>query len=386
MLAGEFVGDVEDLAPVLPDDLRPRVLVAGQAALNRARRWRRVLEKYLPQAVSWRADRTTFFRRTGPRLRAMIAGSLVPATPASTAPATTEPATAAADRDRRRRRDALLRLRRRRRFARPTRARRRARRLPARDPLRAEGQLVARHRAPAQGAGRQRRRQLDGRGRHRAALRVSPGQIMFTGVGKSADELVARHRARAQDDQRRVAGRARSARSAGAGPADHGPGRVARQSGHRRAQPSAHLDRAQDQQVRRADRRARPRSSARFAGGRARARGRAQPHRLADHRLDPLLRAARAAVDLAAALVADGVPLRHVDFGGGVGISYDGAPAIDPAEYARALVEIVRPSGLTASIGARPRAGGPGRSAADAQSSTSSISKVRGSSSCSTPA
>src|SRR5688572_4461877 len=34
------------------------------------------------------ADRTTFFRRTGPRLRAMIAGSSVPATPATTAPAT----------------------------------------------------------------------------------------------------------------------------------------------------------------------------------------------------------------------------------------------------------------------------------------------------------
>ena len=34
VLAGELVGDVEDLAPVLPDDLRPRVLVAGQAALD----------------------------------------------------------------------------------------------------------------------------------------------------------------------------------------------------------------------------------------------------------------------------------------------------------------------------------------------------------------
>lgn len=66
--------------------------------------------------------------------------------------------------------------------------------------------------------------------------------------------------------------------------------------------------------------------------------------------LDPLLRAARAAVDLAVALVADGVPLRHVDFGGGVGISYDGTPAIDPAEYGARLVDIVRPSGLTALV------------------------------------
>jgi diaminopimelate decarboxylase len=66
--------------------------------------------------------------------------------------------------------------------------------------------------------------------------------------------------------------------------------------------------------------------------------------------LDPLLRAARAAVDLAMALRAEGVGLRHVDFGGGVGISYDGTPGIDPAEYSARLVDIVRPSGLTALI------------------------------------
>jgi diaminopimelate decarboxylase len=66
--------------------------------------------------------------------------------------------------------------------------------------------------------------------------------------------------------------------------------------------------------------------------------------------IDPLLRAARAAVHFAVAMRAEGVPLRHVDFGGGVGISYDGSPSVDPAEYARALVEIVRPSGFTALV------------------------------------
>ena len=66
--------------------------------------------------------------------------------------------------------------------------------------------------------------------------------------------------------------------------------------------------------------------------------------------LDPLLRAAKAAVDLAMALRADGVPLQHVDFGGGVGISYDGLPGIDAAEYGKKLVEIMRPTGLTALI------------------------------------
>jgi diaminopimelate decarboxylase len=66
--------------------------------------------------------------------------------------------------------------------------------------------------------------------------------------------------------------------------------------------------------------------------------------------LEPLLRAARAAVDLATALQAEGIGLRHVDFGGGVGISYDGTPAIDSADYGARLVEIVRPSGLTALV------------------------------------
>ena len=66
--------------------------------------------------------------------------------------------------------------------------------------------------------------------------------------------------------------------------------------------------------------------------------------------LEPLLRAAGAAVDLATALRAEGVPLQHIDFGGGIGISYDGTPAIDAAEYGRRLVEIVRPSGLSALV------------------------------------
>jgi diaminopimelate decarboxylase len=66
--------------------------------------------------------------------------------------------------------------------------------------------------------------------------------------------------------------------------------------------------------------------------------------------LEPLLAAARAAVDLAIGLTREGVPLQHVDFGGGIGISYDGLPAVDAAEYARHLVHIVRPSALTALV------------------------------------
>ena len=66
--------------------------------------------------------------------------------------------------------------------------------------------------------------------------------------------------------------------------------------------------------------------------------------------LEPLVRAASAAVDMAKALVGEGIPLRHVDFGGGLGISYDGAPPLDPADYVRRLVGLVRPTGLSALI------------------------------------
>jgi len=54
--------------------------------------------------------------------------------------------------------------------------------------------------------------------------------------------------------------------------------------------------------------------------------------------LDPLIRAAEAVSALGRALLADGVPLEQLDFGGGLGISYDGAPVPDAGDYVRALV------------------------------------------------
>ncbi len=66
--------------------------------------------------------------------------------------------------------------------------------------------------------------------------------------------------------------------------------------------------------------------------------------------LEPLRRAAAAVVDLTRELADDGVRLEHLDLGGGLGIAYDGAdgeqpPAVDA--YAEALVETVRPTGLS---------------------------------------
>ena len=62
--------------------------------------------------------------------------------------------------------------------------------------------------------------------------------------------------------------------------------------------------------------------------------------------LEPLARAARAIVDLALALRAEGIHIDHVDLGGGLGVSYDGSPVPTAADYAAALLPAVRDSGL----------------------------------------
>lgn len=62
--------------------------------------------------------------------------------------------------------------------------------------------------------------------------------------------------------------------------------------------------------------------------------------------LDPLRRAAELAVDLALQLRRAGVGLTHLDLGGGLGIAYDGSPVPQVQEYAATLLGAVKPSGL----------------------------------------
>jgi diaminopimelate decarboxylase len=62
--------------------------------------------------------------------------------------------------------------------------------------------------------------------------------------------------------------------------------------------------------------------------------------------VEPLARAASALVQLAREIGDDGVPIEHLDLGGGLGVSYDGSRAPTAAEYAACLVPIVRESGL----------------------------------------
>ncbi len=62
--------------------------------------------------------------------------------------------------------------------------------------------------------------------------------------------------------------------------------------------------------------------------------------------LDPIERSAEAVVALARHLAGLGIGVEHLDFGGGVGIAYDGGTAPDPSEYVRRLVGAAGTSGF----------------------------------------
>jgi diaminopimelate decarboxylase len=61
---------------------------------------------------------------------------------------------------------------------------------------------------------------------------------------------------------------------------------------------------------------------------------------------EPLRRAAGALVSLAIALRDDGFALEHVDLGGGLGIAYEGRPMITAGEYADAVLPELRRAGI----------------------------------------
>ncbi len=63
--------------------------------------------------------------------------------------------------------------------------------------------------------------------------------------------------------------------------------------------------------------------------------------------LGPLCEAARKVAGLATTLRAEGFPLAHLDLGGGLGIVYDDGSVPSYEAFARALVDVARPTGLT---------------------------------------
>ena len=62
--------------------------------------------------------------------------------------------------------------------------------------------------------------------------------------------------------------------------------------------------------------------------------------------LEPLRRAAESLVSLALELRDDGFLLEHVDLGGGLGIAYEGRPIVSPADYAAAVIPELRRGGI----------------------------------------
>ena len=62
--------------------------------------------------------------------------------------------------------------------------------------------------------------------------------------------------------------------------------------------------------------------------------------------LDPVRRTAATIADFAGALRDDGIALEHLDLGGGLGISYDGGPVPDVRDYADAILDAVTATGL----------------------------------------
>jgi diaminopimelate decarboxylase len=63
--------------------------------------------------------------------------------------------------------------------------------------------------------------------------------------------------------------------------------------------------------------------------------------------MEPLKHAASALVGLARQLAIDGLSIEHLDIGGGLGVSYDGAPVPGARDYADAVLPILRESGLS---------------------------------------
>ena len=66
--------------------------------------------------------------------------------------------------------------------------------------------------------------------------------------------------------------------------------------------------------------------------------------------LAPLTQSAERAVALGRELRSDGFAIEHLDLGGGLGISYDGAPVPSIADYAAAILPIVRDTGFSVVI------------------------------------
>ena len=171
----------------------------------------------------------------------------------------------------------------------------------------------------------------------------APSDIVFSGVGKSPDEIeravqlgLKAINAESAGELERIdrAAQARGVRAQGGG---------ARQSRHRRRHAPSHLDRPAHQQVRRSARAGTRACIARWrrSPGWSRSASTCTSARRSSA-LEPIQRGGgsrrarwRESCEIA------GIQLDHIDIGGGLGISYDGSRAPTAAEYAAAILPIV---------------------------------------------
>ena len=184
------------------------------------------------------------------------------------------------------------------------------------------------------------------------ALRAgfAPGDIVFTGVGKTPAEIdravglgVKAINAESAGELERIAAAARRRRTTAAVALRVNPDVAAESHPHISTGLSRHKFGVAIREARSIVREAARRGGLRFAGLHVHVGSQMLG-------LGPLRQAAAAVVTLARELADDGLTLEHLDLGGGLGIAYDGADGEQPPPveaYAAALVEAVRPSGLT---------------------------------------
>ena len=171
------------------------------------------------------------------------------------------------------------------------------------------------------------------------AAGADPRKIVFSGVGKTRDEMAYALGVGILAVQRRVGGGARPARRGRRRDRQEGAGRAAGQSRRRPQDPSLHLDRHEEVEVR--DRRSVARSS---EYERAKSLEhlevdrRRLPHRLAaDRRFAVSRRALRAFAASFSSSAPAASSIRYLDIGGGLGITYSDETPPTPKDYADAV-------------------------------------------------
>ena len=266
----------------------------------------------------------------------------------------------------------------------------RVRRLPARDPLRAEGELDARDRAAAAIARQPRRRQLRRRDPGRAARRLRAGATSSSPASarRATSSSTRSPPASARSTPSRRASSIASPRSR-ARSRPRGARRAARQPGHRRAEPSEHLHRA-----RRPTSSASPLQDARAIYRERRGvagpalRRRPRPHRLADH--DAPSRCAAPPTALAT-LALELRGRRRSRSSTWTSAAASASPTRDgrssaPAEYAAAVLPELRRSGLPVVLEPGRADRRPRRRAGGARRRHQAAIPTAAGSPCSTPA